>query len=92
MQVLMSNDRAVDRAIVALNSNGTPRIPNPCVPYRVIDDTHPYTPADGGWVVNTLGETIVPPRGGSFYIPESHPAFTVVTTGSPWAYGLRACP
>lgn len=66
-------------------------LPNPCVPYVVVDDAHPWTPADGGQVINSLGEVWeTPPRGGQYVVPPSHPAYAVLAEGTSWP--LRACP
>lgn len=62
---------------------------NPCVPYVVIDDAHPY-PTDGPLVINTLSTVVTPAYGGAYRIPPEHPAYTVLASGSPWP--LRSCP
>ena len=52
---------------------------NPCVEYKVFDDTNQPT---GVAIANSLGE-IITPRGGMFLYPSEHPAYDSIRNGTP---------
>ena len=52
---------------------------NPCVEYKVFDDTNQPT---GVAIANSLGEVITP-RGGMFLYPSEHPAYDSIRNGTP---------